>query len=149
MNSARILHNNLIKGKLNKLVFDEKLYDTVRWVYHFAMLRHEHYALGWGFNLKEEEHEKLNDIALYSLIINKHDDKAKKIIDKYIEYNTYIDFNNVLSIARPEWLTPASKNMSQLLLDLFPDNGSINYMVTSWSIMSNYDILISGIEDEE
>jgi hypothetical protein len=136
MSDIQTFHDNLIKGKLNKLVFDEILYDNFCWIYDFSMLRHQHYALSWSFDAKED----IDDIALFCLIINKHDDKAKEIMNKFMLGGRKINFDCVLRIARMEWLPSASKDICRLLLTLFPDDASINYMVTSWSIMSNYDI---------
>jgi hypothetical protein len=100
------------------------------------MLRHQHYALSWNFESKED----IDNTALFSLLINRHNIKAKEVINKYKSDNRKIDFETALSFSRVEWLPSASREMTQLLLDSFPDNDDINYVATSWSIMSNYDI---------
>jgi hypothetical protein len=100
------------------------------------MLRHQHYALSWNFESKED----IDNTALFSLLINRHDIKAKEVINKYKSDNRKIDFVTVLRFSRVEWLPSASREMTQLLLDSFPDNTDINYVAASWSIMSNHDI---------
>ncbi|KXN73207.1 hypothetical protein CONCODRAFT_3878 [Conidiobolus coronatus NRRL 28638] len=130
------LHEKMIDGELEQLSFNDNCYDRCRWIYDFAMLRHEHYSLSWTFTLKHD----LDEIALFSLLINKHDDRARKIIDMHVSDSKELDFSNVIEMVRMEWLPSASKDMCLHLLNSFPNSASVNYVVTSWSIMSEYDI---------
>jgi hypothetical protein len=134
MTDIKTHHEKLVKGELNKFPFNETLYECFEWVYKFSMIRHEHYALTWDFGLEED----LDSIALFSLIINKHDAKAKQIIDEYILNQKEIDFEPILSILKPEWVSSASENMCRILLSSFPNDTTIKYLVSNWSMMSDY-----------
>jgi hypothetical protein len=112
-------------------------------VVKYALLKYPHLALNFDFSSDPEPEEgySFHKIAMFSLLVNRHDDKAYEIFKKYELDHYFLDLDlDPLFYCSLDEFPPASKSMCEYLQSEFSLSANWCYYITGWSIMGDYNL---------